>query len=116
MRPPMKLRRTFAGAGAVLFLGMFFALPLYVALTLCAMPCCQEEDVASAACATACSIRASEATAAAMPTVVPEKRVETALTATVAMIDPPVVLAAPEPVPIAHRDAPLNILFSVFRI
>ena len=33
-------RRIPAGAAALIFFAMFFALPLYAAATMCAMPCC----------------------------------------------------------------------------
>ena len=33
-------RRISAGAAALIFFAIFFALPLYAAATMCAMPCC----------------------------------------------------------------------------
>lgn len=33
-------RRISAGAAALIFFAMFFALPLYAAATMCTMPCC----------------------------------------------------------------------------
>lgn len=35
-------RRFSAGAAALIFFAMFFALPLYAAATMCAMPCCHD--------------------------------------------------------------------------
>jgi len=63
--------RLFAGANALMFVAIFFALPLYAAASLCVMPCCHEGSSAAALnartydCATDCSVKADEATAVA---------------------------------------------------
>src|SRR5947199_81581 len=51
------MSRIFAAAAALVFFAVFFAAPLYAAMTICTMPCCQQ----SAACETACSIGAGNA-------------------------------------------------------
>jgi hypothetical protein len=70
------MQRILASLGVLAIFGVTFALPLYVALTLCAMPCCHHGGAGAgmtsggmAGCATApCSIRSDEATAPATTT------------------------------------------------
>ena len=122
-------RRLLAGAGAVVFLAVFFAMPLYAAVTLCKMPCCHHDSATSPAmsadmpaCATDCFVRSDEATAAATKArfVAPENRsVVVISTASFAMIgDATAPLRTPMDAGPAHAggSAPLNLLNSVFRI
>jgi hypothetical protein len=122
-------RRLLAGAGVLVFVAVFFAMPLYAAATLCTMPCCAHDHSATsavaadmAACATDCLVQSDEATAASsLRFVAPESRV-------IHLHSPaPVVLLtasanegsslAPD-VGLSHSpcSAPVHLLNSVFRI
>ena len=135
MRPPLNkttnipARRTLAVSAIVLFVGVFFALPLYAALMICTMPCCDHDTgtagpVVSAgmtACATECVIRTDDATATSAPAIAPEKRANerAAVTTTpIAMVDSPTVTDAGdrEAIDGSRAGAPVHLLNSVFRI
>jgi len=122
-------RRTVAVSAIVLFVGVFFALPLSAALMLCTMPCCDHDTgtagpVLSAGmteCATECVIRTDDATATSAPTIAPEKRAgerAAVMTIAIAMVDSPTVIAPGDRAPIdgSRSGAPLHLLNSVFRI
>jgi hypothetical protein len=68
------MQRILAACGVLGLFGVMFALPLYVALTLCAMPCCHHgggvamtSDMTGCA-TTPCSIRSDEVSAPATTT------------------------------------------------
>jgi len=76
-------RRLFAGAAALVFVAVFFAVPLYAVATICTLPCCHDAPVAGQAmvdtgappCMPQCSIRTVDATAAkSVRTIVPPAR------------------------------------------
>lgn len=135
MHPPTQqttnipTRRILAGSGVLLFVGMFFALPLFAALTLCTMPCCDHDNgtngpVVSAdmtPCATECAIRTDEATATQAPSIAPgkpaAKRAVVVSVVVAAMDTPPVTAPGDRGVVAGSRaDAPVHVLNSVFRI
>jgi len=111
------MSRILAAAAALVFFAVFFAAPLYAAMTICTMPCCQQ----NAACETACSIGAANAATTAARTVVPQdRRVEIATPIVAAVAAASDVRAVP-----VVRDAggihppnaaPLHLLNSTFRI
>lgn len=124
IREPLNLpnRQILAGAGMLLFVGIFFALPLWAAMSLCAMPCCHHSDAAKALaagsmpCANECSVQAPEAPSTTVVSVQKAPVVTQALgpvsTATIA-------LPHREAPPLAQARAaaePLHLLNSVFRI
>lgn len=126
--PATTQHRLLAGAGALVFFAVFFAIPLYAAAALCAMPCCHEDNAASLAvsagapaCATDCVVRSDEMTAAAKAHfVAPENRVVVAISAMpLATLD---ATAIPMRTPLeggttpAASSHPLHVLNSVFRI
>jgi hypothetical protein len=108
------------------FLGIFFALPLYAALTICTMPCCKHDGANEAAvsaaptpCATDCAVRADDATAAPAPTIAPEKRAPLVTNVAVGVEQSALVVTANHRPPHDRRrvvDTPLTVLHSVFRI
>jgi hypothetical protein len=114
-------RRLPAGAAALIFFAMFFALPLYAAATMCSMPCCHAAAGATMksnllACpGSECVITSDDATVKAV-----SRYVAPSLTA-IAHVSAPVVavsadtqtFAAVSPPP---SSPPLNVLHSVFRI
>ena len=111
------MSRIFAAAAALVFFAVFFAAPLYAAMTICTMPCCQQ----SAACETACSIGAGNAATTAARTVVPQdRRVEIATPVVAELLAASDMRAVP-----VVRDAggihppnaaSLHLLNSIFRI
>lgn len=115
-------RRIPAGAAALIFFAMFFALPLYAAVTMCTMPCCHHASGVTLksnllACpGSECVITADDATVKAVsryvaPTLV---AVAQAPAATTAVSAQPVERdIAPSPPPGAHD---LQLLNTVFRI
>ena len=119
--------RILSGVAVLLLVGVFFALPLYAAMTACTMPCCQHLGSAHPAITTeslpcggsVCVIRADETTAAATrsidPPAVPMLAAPTVTTA-IAVLQPPTTFhvaldSGPPP-----SDAPLHLLNSTFRI
>ena len=122
------LRRLFGGLGLLVFVGAFFVAPLYAALELCAMPCCEAgsdspsvSSDAMAACQTECSIRQDAARSTEVVSVMPEG--PNRLAASTAAVA--VIVAAPAAPSVAERldaasvrgvDAPLHLLNSTFRI
>ena len=111
------MSRILAAAAALVFFAVFFAAPLYAAMTICTMPCCQQNE----ACQAACSIGPANAATTAARTVVPQDRRVDVATPVVAEIP-----AAPEmrAVPVVRdaggihppNAAPLHLLNSTFRI
>jgi hypothetical protein len=123
-------RRLFAGLGALVVFGVLFFLPLWVALTLCTMPCCQHENGATgavvsadmAACATECGIRSADATPASVVTLAaPNGMLRSSLVA-IAVAHLPAAPAAPVACDRVEESSPrgadtsLHVLNSVFRI
>lgn len=122
-------RRLLAGLGALVVFGVLFLLPLWVALTLCTMPCCHHENGSAgavvsadmAACATECGMRSDDATPAKVVTLAAQNEVHRS--SPIAIADH---LPAPPPAPAAFQrethapprgaDASLHVLNSVFRI
>lgn len=112
------------------FLGAFFVVPLYAALTLCTMPCCHHESGSGAApglsadmsgCQTDCSIGSADAATMAAPAVVPGNdaaRNAVAVTVAGAVVEPARATAAfPQTSGSARGSAaPLHVLNSTFRI
>jgi len=115
-------RRISAGAAALIFFAMFFALPLYAAATMCTMPCCHHSTPGAKlksdlpACPTSeCLTAADEATVKAV-----SRYVAPAVTGVVHVSSQVVAItadaqtfAAPSP---PRSAPPLNLLNSVFRI
>lgn len=128
--PYMPATRALAGAAVLVLLGSFFALPLYAALTLCTMPCCEHETPANGAvastapspCETECGVSAAEAPAGPATAVAPvqraEQRVELVMSADIAFARSSLTAADHRLNAAGYRsaDAPLNLLHSVFRI
>lgn len=125
------VRRTLAGLLTLSFLGIFFALPLYAALSLCTMSCCGQEQSSAqtvsapmGACATTCAIAADAAKPSAAATFAPDGR------GSDRAVPAPVVIgfgvasihtidhATDSGDHARHRasDAPLHVLHSTFRI
>lgn len=114
-------RRISAGAAALIFFAMFFALPLYASATMCAMPCCHAGAGAAMksnllACpGSECVITADEATVQAVSRYVAPSFVAIAhapaTTAVVSFTTSSDI--APSPPPATHDSQLLN---SVFRI
>lgn len=108
---PSISRRLLGGFGLLAFLGAFFVLPLYAALSICMMPCCGHGEnggatLASAnmmSCATECSIRSDEATASAVPSVAPRTSPAVGVPAVM------VIAAAPARPPIAVYDDDVSV-------
>lgn len=131
-RTSSKAGRLFGGAALAAFLGAFFVMPLWAALTLCTMPCCHpaagdtSSPVVTAAmtgCETECSIDAADDVTPTASVVVPTPAHEDgiALAATsVAAVDgtvPAPVVASSSALPMTHgADAPIHVLNSTFRI
>ncbi len=69
-----------AGTAILVFFAVFFALPVYAAMTLCAMPCCAKTGTAISTgmteCATTCTIRADQAAPSRTTTLVPEQQLD----------------------------------------
>jgi len=124
-------RTLLGGIGLLVFLGAFFVLPLYAALAICAMPCCEHggdqnggPSLASAdmmGCETECAIRSKDAAPAASPTVTPDKSSNREVLAVLVAV--PAQPAVPASAPsrhsegfLHHSDASLHVLNSVFRI
>ena len=124
--------RLLGGATLGAFLGAFFVVPLWAALTLCMMPCCHQADAnpssavvtaAMTGCGTECSIAAGyEVTPRAsvvVPTPSQEHGVVLAATSVVAVdvTVPAPVVASSSALPMVHGvDAPIHVLNSTFRI
>lgn len=116
-------RRISAGAAALIFFAIFFALPLYAAATLCAMPCCHhggpgaklKNDLPGCP-GGECTIAADDATVKAVsryvaPSLVAISRVAmTASTVTPRTAHAETSLSPPRGAP------PLHLLNSTFRI
>ena len=116
-------RRVSAGAAALIFFAMFFALPLYAAATMCAMPCCHHATPGAKlknnlpGCAgSECTITADDATVKAVSRYVAPAAIAIALAPTSATLLDSVVPrpdVAPEG---GRRRPPLHLLNSTFRI
>jgi hypothetical protein len=131
-RTSQRSGRLFGGIALAAFLGAFFVVPLWAALTACTMPCChpaagdRSSPVVTAAmsgCETECSIDAPDTTVPTASVVVPTPSYDhgIALTATsVAAVDdtvPASVVASSSALPMTHgADAPIHVLNSTFRI
>jgi hypothetical protein len=123
-------RRLLAGLGALVVFGALFIVPLWVALTLCTMPCCSGDDDATgpvvsagmAACATECGIRSAAATPAKIVTLAARDGMHRSSPVAIAVAHLPAVPAAPVACDrveeSSHRGAgtSLQVLNSVFRI
>lgn len=121
-------RRRIAGTVVFAFVAVFFALPLYSALTLCAMPCCEhhngEETAVSAAmgaCEQTCASAADEAAPPQATSFAPEQRANNgvALTPIAVPVESSASLARTEEPSVDPRRAvstPLHVLNSIFRI
>lgn len=116
------LRRVSAGAAALIFFAMFFALPLYAAATMCTMPCCHHGSGATLksnllACpGSECVITADDATVKAVSRYVAPVLVAAAhapVTTAIVVSDAPGRDIAPSPPPGAHD---VQLLNSIFRI
>jgi len=127
-RKQISTRRRIAGVVAFTFLAVLFGLPLYAALTLCAMPCCDhpsgEETAVSAAmtaCQQTCAISSDEAAPPKAVTFAPEQRAHHGIVVPgIAMtFEPPAAPARSEERSDSHHRAaiaPLHVLNSIFRI
>lgn len=119
------------GVALAAFLGAFFVLPLWAALTLCTMPCCHHSGdtsspvvtAAMTGCQTQCSIAAANEATPTAAVVVPAPAHENGIApaaATVVVVDVtvvPSVLASSAALPMTHGvDAPIHVLNSTFRI
>jgi hypothetical protein len=114
----MTMSRTLAIASVLVFVTAFFAMPLYAAMTICTMPCCQHQaQELTAGCAAGCAIRTE---APKSETFVPEKRavdvVAEAPTVTVVDAVPAIVPSFDRDTPPVRTAAPLHLLNSIFRI
>ena len=121
-------RRILAAVAALTVICVFFVLPLWAALLICSMPCCDHggsdlaaiSEAAATGCETECGIRADEAEPADVAAVVAERVVQGTAPLTAALVDlpPPAVPTIDHGRGAAHRaaDAPLHVLNSVFRI
>lgn len=115
-------RRVSAGAAALIFFAMFFALPLYAAVTMCTMPCCHHGSAHATlksnlpACpGNECVISADDATVKAVsryeaPSLVATPHVPTTTVVVAAVHTRDII---PSPPPGAHD---LQLLNTVFRI
>ena len=120
----MQYSKVLAGAAVIVFFGVFFAFPVYAAMSLCAMPCCANTGTAIGAgmteCATTCAIRADQAAPSRATTFAPEPRVSAYIH--VSSAAPAVETPVRHAIAIAgcsdetHRGAPLHLLNSLFRI
>ena len=127
-RTQTSTRRGTAAVVAFVFVAIFFALPLYAAMTLCTMPCCEQDGSAEIAltsampdCAQTCVINAADVSLPRAATFAPEQR-----TSETIAVPPIAVAAMPSAPPVASEslsadhprpaDAPLHVLNSVFRI
>ena len=123
-------RRLLAALGALVVFGALFIVPLWVALTICTMPCCSGDDDATgpvvsagmAACATECGIRPADATPAKVVTLAAQNGMQRSSPVAIAVAHLPAVPGAPvacdrvEESPHRGADASLQVLHSVFRI
>lgn len=129
---PSISRKLVGGIGLLVFLGAFFVMPLYAALAICSMPCCEHggqnggvsftsADVV--ACETACAIRSEDAAPASSPPLTLDKSSNRDVPVLIALADGAARPAAPASAAwshsagfLHHSDAPLHVLNSVFRI
>ena len=120
-------RRFLAGLGALVVFGVLFLLPLWVALTLCTMPCCQHENGATGpvvsagmtACGTECGMRSADAAPAKVVTLAAQNGMHRSSPVAIAVAHLPAAPVACNRVEeSSHRvaDASLQVLNSVFRI
>ena len=106
------MSRFSAAALAVVFFAVFFAAPLYAAMTICAMPCCHHDDAP-----TCCTIGTEKVASTAARTFVPEPPaaiiapIETAQTVTSTSCGRDVRTHLEVPIAL-----PLHLLNSTFRI
>lgn len=115
-------RRLSAGAAALVFFAMFFALPLYAATTMCSMPCCHHgatgkvlKNDLPGCFGNECVITADDATVKAVSRYVapaPTGIAHVALAIVAITADAQTLAAASPP----RSVPPLNLLNSVFRI
>ena len=120
----MQHSKVLAGAAVLVFFGVFFAFPVYAAMTLCTMPCCANTGTAISSgmteCATTCAIRADQATPSRATTFAPEQRVSAYIhvSSTASAVEPPVrhAIAIAGRSDETHRGAPVHLLNSLFRI
>lgn len=116
--------RVLASICVTVFLTVFFAVPLYAAMTICTMPCCHPTQTTISAsmngCGTECAVRADETTAAAARTLIPQSRTITVTAPLPSAIDvasePRMNAAIERDTGPLHGDAPLHVLNSIFRI
>ena len=123
-------RRMFAGAVVLAFLAVFFALPLYAAMTICTMPCCEHDSSSGQpavsagmqGCASECAIRSDEAaTTDTVRTLIPDSR-GTVITVPATTIVISASASAPPSFAFdggrspSSSSAPLHVLNSLFRI
>ena len=132
VNPARGRRRLLGGAALLVFLGAFFAIPLWAALTLCTMPCCNPATgetpsaVVTAAmngCQPECSIGAADAATQTATVVVPAPAKELGVSLTppalsaVGVTVPASVVDLSAALPMTHgADAPIHVLNSTFRI
>lgn len=127
-RDRISRQRLLAGLGVLVFVAVFFALPLYAAATLCAMPCCASDSsttpvmsIGMPECATDCFVHSEEATAAfSLQFAAPENRVVHLVSSTPLMLASSASFApcVADDVGLARSGtaAPVHLLNSVFRI
>lgn len=124
--------RLLGGVVLAAFLGAFFVVPLWAAVTLCTMPCCHDRGANPSspvvmapmtACATECSIAATDdvtpTASVVVPTPAQQHGVVLAVTSVlVADVSVPAsVVASSSALPMMHGvDAPIHVLNSTFRI
>ena len=105
------MSRFSAAALAAVFFAVFFAAPLYAAMTICAMPCCHHDDAPQC-----CTIATEKVASTAARTFVPEQPVAIAPVEVAAQTVSSAAgrdIHTPAEVPIA---VPLHLLNSTFRI
>lgn len=124
--------RLLGGVALIAFLGAFFAVPLWAALTLCTMPCCSHDSGSgpatamvadmSSGCQTECSIETPSTRETAVPVVVAahDDGRPVSLPSTIAFsgeITKSSFILSLAATPVAHGvDAPIHVLNSTFRI
>lgn len=117
------IRRFLGAAGLLLLVSAFFVLPLCAALAICTMPCCDHSRSAASvvsadvsACESECAMRADEASAAIIPSIVPTRGV--LITTTVATVaeTPPLASIPDRRLARVRFDATLHLLNSTLRI
>jgi hypothetical protein len=108
----MTMSRLSAAALAIVFVTVFFAAPLYAAVTICAMPCCHHDDAPQC-----CTISTEKVASTAARTVVPEQTVAVIVPSETAQTVMPASCGRDVRTHLERQIAiPLHLLNSTFRI